>query len=519
MRTALAVLAAALTSCAAVPDRPAESSPGSPAAPPQRDGEAAAARCARGFAADCRDLGRALVVGDSVSRDDRLGAALLMQACEMGDPAACADLAVCYAIGRGLAQSDERAAALSRRSCDQGAALGCSNHGALLAEGAVKAVAGESREARNARIVRFFRIGCEAGVPEGCSNLGTALEGGDLTLRDVRSAAHAYRRACDAGLALACHRLALLLGERPEVAPDLGAAQLEARACRAAIAPACFAVSEQAPAVGFRTPAVRLVDDRRSFALALPGMGGLSPGELSTVRRSGPKRTLEDVRRPPAELVAAVPAGLRARLGADLAPRPVEGGDPAVELLVALRRHQLGQCYESTRAASRPATEAFATFFVSADGRPLEVRAATAPPSPPLETCLAELVAGWEFPASPDGVEGPYLVRFAYEAVPGVAPEFAGPGTLRPALADPACVERELRVPAEYRGSVRSVTVKLAVDPAGVPGLVHALTPAPDEVLSAVAGAARRCRWSPGADSEGRRASLWVTLTVRLDAR
>jgi TPR repeat protein len=509
MRIALAALAAALASCTTVPERPA-SPPG---------GASAEARCSRGFAAECRDLGRAHLSGDSAARDDRLGAALVMQACEMGDPAACADLGVCYALGRGVSQSDERAAALSRRACEQGAAVACSNHGALLAEGAAPAAAGESAEARSARIVRSFRAACEAGVPEGCTNLGTALEAGSLTIRDVRAAARAHRKACDAGFALACHRLALLLGERPDVAPDLTAAQLEARACQGAIAPACLAASEKAPPEGPRTPAARLVDDPRSFALGVPGMGGFSPGELSAVRRRGPKRTLEDVRRPPEALVAAVPAALRARLGLDVAPRPADLSDPAVELLLTLRRQQLGQCYESPRTARRPATDAYATFFITADGRPLDVRATSTPADPTLDACVAELVSAWEFPASPGGVEGPYLVRHAFQADPAGAPEYAGPGSLRPALRDPACPGRELRLPPDLRGSAGSVTVKLAVDPSGAPALVHPLSPVPDALLAAVADAVGRCPWSPGADSDGRPASLWVTLTVKLDAR
>jgi hypothetical protein len=218
-------------------------------------------------------------------------------------------------------------------------------------------------------------------------------------------------------------------------------------------------------------------------------------------------------------MVQAVPAALRAKLGLAIAPRPVAEDDPAVELLVALRRHQLGQCYEAPRAPRQPPTEVYATFFVEGDGRPLEVRAATEPADPPLDACVRELVSGWEFPASPEGVRGPYLVRQDYEAAPAVAPGYAGLRSLRPALRDPGCVERGLRLPEAYGTSAGSVTVKLAVDAAGAPGLLHALTPVPDPILAAVSDAVRRCAWSPGADSDGRPAPLWVTLTVKLDAR
>ena len=513
MRKALA--AAALLACASPPERGPVAAPAA-----ELDEQDLAQRCARGFPVECRELGRARLAGAAVARDDRLGAAHLVSACEIGDPAACADLSVLFALGRGLAQSDERAAALSRRSCEQGAAVACSNQGALLAEGAgPKAAAPEAPEVRSARIVRLFRTACEAGVPEGCTNLGTALEGGVLAVRDVRAAGRAYRRACDAGFALGCHRLAQLLSERPEVAPDLTATQLQARACRAGIAPACFAVSERTPPAGPRTPAARLVDDRKTFALGIPGLGGFTPGELAT-RPSGPRRTLEDVRRPPEALVAAVPAALRASLGLALPPRAVAGDeDAAVELLVALRRHQLGQCYEAPRVAGHPPARAYATFFLDGDGRPLEGRAATEPPDPPRDACVRELVSGWEFPASTEGVKGPYLVQHAYEAAPATAPGYAGPGSLRPALRDPGCLERSVRLPEDYGTYTGSVTIKLAVDGAGTPGLLHALTPVPDAILAAVGDAVRRCAWSAGTGPDGRPAPLWLTLSVKLEAR
>jgi hypothetical protein len=190
-----------------------------------------------------------------------------------------------------------------------------------------------------------------------------------------------------------------------------------------------------------------------------------------------------------------------------------------VDLLVALRRHELGRCEEAPRAGARAATEAFAVFFVDGDGRAAEVRAATAPQDRALEACLRDVVADWEFPASPAGLSGPYLARYAYEAARGPAPGFAGPGTLRPALRDPRCVERGLVVPADYRGSTGAAIVKLAVDAQGAPGLVHALAPVPDAILSALGDAVRRCAWSPGAGEDGRPATLWTTLTVRIDAR
>jgi TPR repeat protein len=503
-----AAFAFALLSCAVTEERREAGGLAAPAGP--------AERCARGFASACRDLGRAELAREAPARDDRLAVSLLAAACEQGDPAACGDLAVLYAIGRGVAQSDERATALSRRACDQGAALACSNQGALLAEGVLPGA--EPAEARDGRALRLFRTACDAGVPEGCANLAAAFESGRGASRDVRAAARAGRRACDAGLALACHRLAALVAERPDAAPDLTAAALAARACGAAIAPACAAAATRVPAESARTPAARLVADRRSYALGIPGTGGFSPLELAPVR---PGAALpEEAGRPAEALVAEVPPALRGRLGLDGAARPGGVGDPPVERLVALRRHELGQCHEAPRAAAAPATEVYVVFLVDRDGHPRGVAAASAPPDPAVEACAAELVHGWEFPASPEGSRGPYLVRAPFGSAPaGGAPAFAGPGSLRPALRDPRCVERRLRLPAASRGAVGSVTVKLAVDVAGAPSQLHALTPAPAPVLAAVEEAVLGCSWAAGADAEGRPATLWVTLSVNVAAR
>jgi TPR repeat protein len=241
--------------------------------------------------------------------------------------------------------------ALSRRACEQGAAIACSNQGALNAEGVGAAPARPAAASEaGSPMIRLFRAACDAGVPEGCANLGTAHEGGKLSVRDVRSAGRALRRACDAGLALACHRLALLLQERPDVAPDLTATALATRACHAGLAPACYAVSAPTPPRSARTPAARLVDDPRSFLLGIPGTGGFSPGELAARGAAGRKRVLADLRRPPEAIRAAVPEELRRQLQVEAPAAPVAGGDPAIELLVALRSPLLGQCYEAPRA-------------------------------------------------------------------------------------------------------------------------------------------------------------------------
>jgi hypothetical protein len=193
--------------------------------------------------------------------------------------------------------------------------------------------------------------------------------------------------------------------------------------------------------------------------------------------------------------------------------------DPSFELLLAFRRGQLGQCYEAARAAPAARAETYAVLFVDGDGRATDIRVASVPADGPLEECLRGVLETWEFPATGGGVAGPFLVRQDFDAAPGPTPSYAAPGFLRPAPRDPACVERSLRVPAELRGSAGSVTVKLAVDAAGKPGLVHALSPVPEPLVEAVAVAVRGCPWSAGGDTDGRPIPLWTTLTVKIDAR
>jgi TPR repeat protein len=481
-----------------------------------------AARCGRGYSTSCRELGRAHFLGDGAEQDDRLAAAYLTKACEIGDPGGCGELAVLYAVGRGLRQSDERSAALSHRACDQGFALACSNMGALVAEGAADAGLrpDEAAAGPGSRIMRYFKTACDAGAAEGCLNLGAEHDAGRHVERDLTLAARFYRRACDLGQPVACYRLALLVEEKPALVPDVAAAILARRACRGGVRPACDTAGESPPSSPFRAPADRLVLLRESFALGFPGSGGFHPAELSRGKVATPRLSLDAATRPTPSVKLAAPPAVRSRLGFDVEPRPLDQGDAPVELLIALRRQQLGQCYEQARSSPAVKADLFVAFAIDPDGRPARVRAAAEPADAQLEVCGIDLVSTWEFPVPKDGVSGPFLVRYAFEAAPpGPAPAFAGKGFLRPAARAPGCVEAKLQVPADFRGTVGALTVKFAVDGSGAPVLFHPLTPAPDSIVAAVGDAIRRCEWSPGADSNGRSVPLWVTLPVKLETR
>ena len=476
-------------------------------------------RCGNGFALDCRDLGRAHLAGAGVDQDDRLAAAYLLKACEIGEPASCSDLAVLTLLGRGVAQDDASGGALTRRACSAGYALACSNLGTLTTEGVKRQALRPDQEAEGGRqVLRSFEVACDAGAMEGCLNLGTARERGALAPRDPSGAAAVFQRACSGGLVIACHRLALLARDDPKAAPGADAASLASRACRAGIAPACTGPAESPGPIGPRTPTERLVADRSSFALGIPGAGGFHPLDLSS-RPGGPRLARERLDQLSPGQLASIPASLRQRLGVRGTGEEAGPDDEAVVLLLELRRPQLATCLERERTG-RAAASLAAVFLLESSGRPTDIRAAAEPADEGLEACAQEVIRDWTFPVPAGGGSGPHLVRFDFEAAPpGTAPGYASPGGLRPALEEPGCVERRLHVPEAYRGARSDVTVVLAVDAAGRPVLFHALALAPEPLVAAIGEAVRACPFRAGVDDGGRPVALWLTLTVKVDGR
>jgi hypothetical protein len=86
-------------------------------------------------------------------------------------------------------------------------------------------------------------------------------------------------------------------------------------------------------------------------------------------------------------------------------------------------------------------------------------------------------------------------------------------------MKQPGCVDRKVKIPREFRATIGAATVKLAVDGNGTPVLFHAISPAPEPLVAAMAEAVRACEWTPGVDARGRPATLWLTVQVRLDGR
>jgi protein TonB len=97
------------------------------------------------------------------------------------------------------------------------------------------------------------------------------------------------------------------------------------------------------------------------------------------------------------------------------------------------------------------------------------------------------------------------------------APQYALAGFRRPAEAEPGCVRRTIRIPAELAGYVSGpVTVKFGVGREGRVGLIQIMgEPIDPRIGEAIRRAVAACRWVAGADPRGEPIALWVILPVR----
>jgi protein TonB len=98
------------------------------------------------------------------------------------------------------------------------------------------------------------------------------------------------------------------------------------------------------------------------------------------------------------------------------------------------------------------------------------------------------------------------------------APKFATAGYRKPAMAEPGCVGRSVRIPRELAGFVSGpITVKFAVGGDGKPSRFEPMTAVPDpRIANAIWQAIQSCRWVPGADPQGKPISIWIVLPVKL---
>jgi protein TonB len=100
------------------------------------------------------------------------------------------------------------------------------------------------------------------------------------------------------------------------------------------------------------------------------------------------------------------------------------------------------------------------------------------------------------------------------------APQYATTGFRPPQEAQPGCVRGAIRLPAALTGYVSApVVVKFAVTRTGAIGAFQVMSQVADpRIGEVIRQALLACRWTPGADAQGRATTLWVVMPFRFEA-
>ncbi|HEX9186658.1 MAG TPA: hypothetical protein VGB87_06295, partial [Vicinamibacteria bacterium] len=141
----------------------AELSSGLPRYAPKADDKTA---CARGDAAACASLARALERAEGAPANPAKAARYYEGACAAGEGDACARLGSMLREGRGVARDPRRAETLLAKACDGGSAFACGELGALLLEG------GPGVPADPERARALLRQACDRGHADSCARGG-----------------------------------------------------------------------------------------------------------------------------------------------------------------------------------------------------------------------------------------------------------------------------------------------------------------------------------------------------------
>jgi hypothetical protein len=216
---------------------------------------------------------------------------------------------------------------------------------------------------------------------------------------------------------------------------------------------------------------------------------------------------------------ATLPPAARADAPPPLAPR--EPASPAVSAAAPAAG--------PARADAPTPPPALATATTArprppARSRPAAPAKTAAPPAPedggPVKVgsfSMVDLGGPTAEPSAQESIPAPAAQPVAQPAGGDDAPQFATAGFRKPQLAQPGCVQRNVRLP---RGAAppASVTLKFAVASDGTVGLFEVLGATPDRrVTDALWTAVRGCGFVPGADAQGRPTRLWVLLPIRFD--
>jgi TonB family protein len=98
-----------------------------------------------------------------------------------------------------------------------------------------------------------------------------------------------------------------------------------------------------------------------------------------------------------------------------------------------------------------------------------------------------------------------------------IGPAYAREGQQKARLANPGCVVNTLRLPRDIADiDGETATVKFAVDESGqVSQYAYLAGPTDQRISSAIWSAIQRCEFIPGATSQGKPITLWVTMPVK----
>ena len=162
------------------------------------------AKCDRGDAASCRELGLSYKWARGVGEDLDEAGRLFSRACDAGDMSGCVEYGLLCEFSLYSGHDEARALRLYGKACDNGHMPGCYRLGAAYYFGEAFGYAVQ-RDYRQA--VRLYQQACDGGDFDGCWGLGGCLKDGHGIAKDLDRAMQLFRKACDNGNDSACREL------------------------------------------------------------------------------------------------------------------------------------------------------------------------------------------------------------------------------------------------------------------------------------------------------------------------
>jgi TPR repeat protein len=188
--------------------------------------------CRGGDVSSCVNLGRHLMDGAGVTKDEAAAAKLLERACTDGSAVGCGMFGLAVRDGRGIGKDPVRALEALRLACGGGHDTSCGQAGRLL-------VAGETPDFKAA--TKLFQRACQGSDAGACYEAGSLFESGKGMGKNPVLSDMYYRRGCIMGAAEACYSRARLEASRPSGNAD-EAKRLFSQACSRRSATACAAL-------------------------------------------------------------------------------------------------------------------------------------------------------------------------------------------------------------------------------------------------------------------------------------